>query len=118
RRVAKMRAWNMALLIAIVLTSPLPAQEPARFKWETGQTLTYRVEQLTAVSDITEKKTVETSTKLKLTKRWQVMSVDESGVATLQMSLLALRMETKKPDGDTVVFDSADTDPESAKLNK
>jgi len=94
------------------------AQEPARFKWETGQTLTYRVGQTTTAIDETEKKSLETSTKITLAKRWQILAVDESGVATLQMALLALRMETKKPDGDTVVFDSADKDPMNAKLNK
>ncbi|HEV3146679.1 MAG TPA: hypothetical protein VGZ47_22525 [Gemmataceae bacterium] len=112
------RAWKLALLSAVIVSAPSMAQSPVRFKWEAGQTLTYRAEQVTSVSDITEKQKIETSTKMILTKRWQVLSVDEAGVATLQMSLLALRMETRKPDRETIVFDSSDTDPANAKLNK
>jgi hypothetical protein len=112
------RVFILAIVSACIGVVPALAQEPARFKWETGQELTYRVDQTTSVSDITEKKSVETSTKLTLTKHWQVLSVDDRGVATLQMSLLALRMETKKPDGDTVIFDSTDADPANSKLNK
>ena len=112
------RVFILAIVSACICIVPTRAQEPARFKWETGQELTYRVEQTTAVSDSTEKKNIETSKKMTLTKRWQVLSLDENGVATLQMSLLALRMETKKLDGETVVFDSADIDPANAKLNK
>src|SRR5207244_3271616 len=40
-------------------------------------------------------------------KRWQVMAVDAAGVASLQMTLASLRMETKTPNGETLLFDSA-----------
>jgi hypothetical protein len=112
------RVFIPTIVTVCVGTVPIFAQEPARFKWEAGQEFTYRVEQTTEVSDITEKKSIDTSTKMTLTKRWQVLSVDDAGVATLQMSLRALRMETKKPDGDTVIFDSTDADSADAKLNK
>ncbi len=50
--------------------------------------------------------TSETSNKLQLLKRWEVLDVDARGVATLQLKLLALKMETTTPGGDVLVFDS------------
>src|SRR5262249_57481493 len=56
--------------------------------------------------------------KRSLVKRWQVVAVDPTGVATLQMSLASLRLETKKPDGESVVFDSAKPDPANAQMQQ
>src|SRR5581483_4551582 len=78
-----------------------PAQAPAaRFRWQTGQVLTYRVEQNTQAAETVGSDKVETKTKLTLVKRWQVQAVDANGVATLQLSLAALRIETTPPNGE------------------
>src|SRR5579885_1561255 len=77
-----------------------------QFRWQPGQVLNYKVEQTTAISDNAEGKKLETSTKLSNLKHWQVLEVDAAGTATLQMSLLALRIESKTPTGETLVFDS------------
>src|SRR5262249_40751242 len=66
----------------------------------------YRVEQETLAAEVTGEGKAETKTKMTLTKRWQVQAVDAEGVATLQHSLLALRMETTTPSGDVILFDS------------
>src|SRR5271154_6952395 len=78
-----------------------------QFQWQKGQILDYRVDQTTTVNETIEGKTRETSTKVKDTKRWQVLDVEPTGIATLQMSLLSLRIETSTPGGETMVFDSA-----------
>src|SRR5207249_4975021 len=52
----------------------------------------------------------ETRTKLNLTKRWQVLDVDAAGVATLQLALASLRLETTTPSGGVLLFDSQDAD--------
>jgi hypothetical protein len=95
-------------LAALLLASAAPAQAP-RLRWQPGQVLTYRVEQATQNVETKDDARAETTTRLALTKRWQVLDVDAAGVATVQLSLLALRLETTTPDGATS-FDSAAPD--------
>lgn len=112
------RARYFALLGILFAAQSLPAQSPIRFQWQAGETLTYRVEQVTTVQDSADGESLTTQTKLNLVKGWHVAAVDAAGVATLRMSLLSLRMETKKADGETIIFDSAKPDPQQAELNK
>src|SRR6516162_7530102 len=79
-----------------------------RFHWARDQVLTYRVEHVSSATETAEGKTSGFSSKLTLTKRWQVKDVDADGVATLEMSMTAIRHDITPPDGKTVVFDSAD----------
>ena len=97
-------AAGALLLTAAALASAEAAPTPLH--WQAGQTLTYRVEQATLASDTTGDGKVESRTRLNLLKRWQVLSVDAAGVATLQLSLASLRLETTTPGGDKLVFDS------------
>ncbi len=112
------RRLGFTLLCAILANATALAQSPPRFRWQAGQELDYRVEQVTTVADTADGKTETSSTKLNLTKRWQVLGVDAAGIATLQLSLLTLRMEMGKAGQEPVVFDSEKVDTESAKLNK
>ncbi len=99
------------MLAGLMLSSAASAQTTAwRFRWQPRQVLTYRVEQVTTASDTSADNTVETNSKLNLVKRWQVQAVDSAGVATLQLSLAALRLETTAPKGDLLLFDSANPD--------
>jgi len=88
--------------------APAQAQTAWRFRWQTGQVLTYRVEQQMRSLEVDADGKVETKTKVRLVKRWQVLAVDKDGVATLSHSLVSLRLENTAPSGETVVFDSAD----------
>ena len=98
-------AAGIALLAAAALA---PAQTaPGPLRWQAGQMLTYRVEEVTYTADTVPDGKVESKTKLNLVKRWQVVSVDAAGVATLQLSLAALRFESTTPSGDNLLFDSA-----------
>jgi hypothetical protein len=98
-------------LVVLAVTSAAPAQTAGwRFRWEKGQVLTYRVEHDSSVTEVIDGKTSGFSSKLTLVKRWQVKDVDGDGVATLEMSLTAMRHEMTPPDGKTLVFDSADPD--------
>jgi hypothetical protein len=99
----------LAVCAALVILSAAPAQTGAwRFRWQNGQVLTYKVEQTLGAVEVTPDGKVETKTKVNLTKRWQVTAIDAGGVATLQLSMTALRLETTTPAGDTLLFDSAD----------
>jgi hypothetical protein len=113
------RGASLAILGVLGLAGVAAAQSAApaaRFRWQAGQVLSYRVEQTTTAGETVGADTTESVTKMALLKRWQVLEVDAAGVATLQMSLAALRVETRKPDGQTVVFDSATPDPANAEL--
>jgi hypothetical protein len=108
-------------LITLALFAPAqpPASPPLRFKWEANQTHTYKVTQQTVVRETTldpktEKPVVtDARTNLTLVKKWLVKAVDANGVATLEMSITAMKNEIRRPDGTSLVRDSAD--PEHAK---
>jgi hypothetical protein len=106
-----MRAWTAAVLVGLLAASGARAQTgPLRFRWQSGQVLTYRVEHNTAVAEVVGGNKVETSSRHSLTKRWEVLGVDDKGVATLQLSLTAMRMEQTRPGGGKLLYDSADPD--------
>lgn len=103
-----------AFLVMAVLVSAAPSAAGQaevkgwRFQWKAGQELTYKTEQTTAVAEEVEGKKAETKSTLTTTKRWQVLDVSADGVATLQLSLVALQVETTGPTGEAMRFDSAD----------
>ncbi|HVS35348.1 MAG TPA: hypothetical protein VMS17_07170 [Gemmataceae bacterium] len=101
-------AAGIVLLTAAALAPAQTAQGPLR--WQAGQVLSYRVEQVVYTSDTVPDGRAESKTKLNLLKRWQVVSVDAAGVATLQLSLGAMRYESTTPTGDALLFDSAAPD--------
>jgi hypothetical protein len=103
------RAWSVALFVGLV-ASPAAWSQVPQFKWTAGQTLVYKVSQTTTATEKVGDKTSETVTKLELVKKWNVGTVDAAGVATLTMSLDKLRMETKTPAGETMLFDSESKD--------
>ena len=86
------------------------AEDAWRFRWQAGQVLSYRVDHQTQATETGPEGKAETKTRLTLTKRWMVQAVDASGVATVQHSLTALRMELTTPGGETLLFDSAAPD--------
>jgi hypothetical protein len=109
----------MLLTFALLTPSQSPAAPAVRFKWTADQTHTYKVTQHTLVRETTldpktEKPVVsEAKTNLTLTKKWLVKSVDANGVATLEMSITAMKNEFRKSDGTTLERDSAN--PEHAR---
>jgi hypothetical protein len=100
-----------ALLACLALAPAAAAQTaPWRFRWQAEQVLTYRVEHVTTITQVVGDRKDTVAHKLRLVKRWQVQEVDAAGVATLQLSLAALRNEITRPSGEVMVFDSADPD--------
>jgi hypothetical protein len=116
------RLYALGLLVALAAgSSAQPPAAPAapRFKWEAGQALAYRVVQVTTVSETTldektnKPTTGEAKTSLTIDRKWTVKAVDANGVATLEMSITAMKNEFRQPDGTVVGKDSAK--PEDAK---
>jgi hypothetical protein len=109
-----------ALLVAATLAH---AQAPAtpqgvRLRWQAGQVLVYRAEQSWQATEVLGGKTSEIKNRSVATKRWQVLAVDAAGIATVQLSLTALRNETTTAGGETLVFDSADPGKSTAGLRE
>ena len=94
--------WILSALISLTLSQTADAQ----FRWRQGTVLTYQVQHLTTAAEILDNKESKTKTQLDLTKRWKVVDVDATGVATMQLSLLAMRLEVTNPSGGKMLFDS------------
>ncbi|MBI3409711.1 MAG: hypothetical protein HY040_15325 [Planctomycetes bacterium] len=79
---------------------------PWQFRWQKGQTYTYKTEHVTKVAEAVEGNKTESISRINLIKRWQVVDLDAKGVATLQLSLTSMRNEQTRPNGEVLLFDS------------
>jgi hypothetical protein len=98
--------------------SPAGAQTSWQFQWRAGQTLSYRVQHTTTVKEVSAGNKVETKSSLTLVKRWQVVDVDPQGLATLHLSLTAMRNEQTRPNGEVLLFDSRDLEKSTPELKE
>lgn len=88
------RSSLFALLVGFTLASTGSAQTgPWRFQWTGGDVLTYRVDHVITTTEVVSGEKSETIARLTNIKRWQVLGVDAQGVATVQLSFNALRIE-------------------------
>lgn len=109
----------IALAFGLMNVNFAAAQDaPWRFQWAKGQTLSYRTQHATTVNEVVDGNKVETTSKLTLVKQWKVADVDPSGVATLHLSLAALRTENTKPNGEKLIFDSANLEQSTPELRQ
>jgi hypothetical protein len=109
----------VAVLVGLALTAPATAQGPGwRFRWQSGQILNYRVDHVSTVTEVVGGGKSETTVKLALLKRWQVLGVDAEGVATVQLALTAMRNEQIRADGSVLLFDSANPDKSTPELRE
>src|SRR5262245_42493899 len=108
------------LSFAVVLACALPshAQVLWRFQWKKGQELTYKIKHSTSVMEVLEKGNSSSDSNLDLVNRWQVTEVDDKGIATLTLTLVAMRNEQKRGNGDTLLFDSQNPDKSTPELAK
>ncbi|MCZ2342674.1 MAG: hypothetical protein LC104_12925, partial [Bacteroidales bacterium] len=115
---------TLGFLVLFGCTQSIPAAEPLRFRFTAGQVMNYSVRQTTTVQETLPDDragksgsltTGTTTTKLGLTRKWEVKAVDAQGVATLEMAITELRQEiirpgpadqNGKPTTDTIVLDS------------
>ncbi|MBO0697623.1 MAG: hypothetical protein J2P46_04455 [Zavarzinella sp.] len=109
-----MRRFVLFVAIALSFAAGARADAP-RFRFHKGETLAYHLVQTTRITEtVPDDKTgkpVETEvlTKADLTRHWKVADVDANGVATLEMSIVAMRWE-RKAGKDEDVFDSSKPD--------
>jgi hypothetical protein len=107
---------RLAALAVLLSPAAVRADEPLRFVWQVGATHAYHVSHVTTVTETlrdekTGKPTTTTAvTKMTLSRRWEVKAVDAAGTGTVELVITALKQEHSKPDGLTVVVDSATVD--------
>jgi len=102
-----MRSQVIATGFVLLLSATLTPAQALRLRFQPGQVITYRVEHATATTETMGETKAQTKSLLKVTKRWQVLGVDKAGVATLQLSLIALAQERTTYSGEVVKYDSA-----------
>lgn len=101
-----------ALVGATVATGAVRAEEPLRFRWQPGQALRFEVRQTTAITEtLVGKPATRTEVKLALARTWAVTGVDAAGIASLELTITALRQDITRPGPDgkpeTLTKDSA-----------
>ena len=82
----------ISLLAAALVAGAAAAQEP-RFRFAVGDGFATNVEQTTAVTETRPAEALTSSVKLTLTRRWAVRAVDAAGVATLDLTVSAMKQE-------------------------
>lgn len=108
----------LSLALVLSAASSVFAQGAWQFRWQKGQTLTYKIKHVTAVVEIVGNTKNATQSSLDLVNRWQVGEVDANGVATMSLTLVAMRNEQKRANGETLLFDSQDLDKSTPELRE
>lgn len=108
----------LTLLLLPLLPALAPSQEPWQFRWTKGAKLDYQVRHVTEVAEVVDGKKFDSTSRLSLVKRWTVLDVDTAGVATVQLSLVAMRNEQVRPTGETILFDSQDLEKSNPELRE
>lgn len=114
------RTSLLAVALSLMASGAVSAQSANvwQFRWQKGQVLTYRVDHDTSVNEVVAGSKVETASKLGLVKRWQVADVDAKGIATINLTLVSLRHEQTRPNGEALLFDSANLDKSTPELKE
>ena len=112
------RSLVISISVLTALSSAAMAQDSWHFRWIKGASLTYQIKHYTSVIETIDTTTNSTDSKLDLINRWHVQDVDAKGIATLQLTLLAMRNEQKRANGEVLLFDSRDLDKSTPELRE
>jgi hypothetical protein len=99
--------WLLVLLLTASVPPRASAQVPMQFRWQKGAVLSCKVKSVTAVTEVVSGGKQQFGSRLDLTKRYRVVDVDAGGTATLEYSVIAMRNEQTRPNGEVLLFDSA-----------
>lgn len=83
----------------------MPSQEVA-FQFKEGQVITYQVDQQSVATDAMGENASTVKNRTRVTKEWRVAQVGPEKVATVEMRLRRLIIETTRPNGEVLRFDS------------
>src|SRR5438552_394626 len=110
------RRCILALAALFMIALPSFAQVPWQFQWKKGQVLTYKIKHTTGVVEVVDGTTNMSNSTLDLVNRWQVTDLDDKGVATLALTLISMRNEQKRANGETLLFDSQNLEKSTPEL--
>jgi hypothetical protein len=110
----------ITVLTLLLMGSGASAQGPGaeRLSFKAGEVLLYHVEHSTTNFDKQGDAESASKTLLKVTKRWDVVSVDTAGIATLKLSLVAMLHERTTPSGEVLRYDSANPDKSTPQMKE
>jgi hypothetical protein len=108
----------LSVACSLIIASPAFAQVPWQFKWAKGQTFTYKIKHVTSVVETLEKGTNKSNSNLDLVNRWTVTDIDAKGIASLSLTLVSMRNEQIRGNGDTLLFDSQNLDKSTPELRE
>lgn len=126
--VGRLRGWLTAgvcvcwlgwLAAGAGLAQPGDHPTPPIFRWQPGQQLRYQLEHITQASDTQpDGTTSNTATHLWLSRRWNVLEVDQQGTARVQLILDKLKITITRPDKTQLTYDSEDTNQANSEMHK
>jgi hypothetical protein len=108
--------------MTLLLAQAASAQMPWQFRFAKGQDLVYRVRHETTVTEVVtladgSTSSSESSSTLDVIKRWKMVDVDAAGTATMELSIVRMRNEQKRPGVDgNLLFDSENLDKSTPEL--
>ncbi len=111
----------LTMIVAFAWIAPVVAQAPVSpgpYRWTKGDVLIYKVTHSTNVAEVVANSRNESISQLDIVKRWEVVDVDNDGIGTLHMSLIAMRNEQKRTGGDPLLFDSQNPDKSTPELRE
>jgi hypothetical protein len=106
------------IVFALTFTLPAFAQAPWQFQWKKGQTLTYKIKHVTSVVEVVDKVTNSSNSTVDVVNKWEVADVDAKGIAKLTMTIVSMRTEQKRANGDTMLFDSQNLEKSTPELRE
>src|SRR5262249_38655054 len=89
-----------------------------RFRWQPGQVLPYRVEQVTTVTEVVGGNKVEMTAKVTVLKHWRGLGGGAPGGGTLKLALAAVRKRPNRPHGRRLLYDSSTPDKSPPELRE
>jgi hypothetical protein len=113
------RTWFLALAAGLIIHAAAPVQAAWRLHSRPGQVLSYSVAQVTSATEVIGGNKTTTTTKLNLVKHWQNLGPEKGKPGTkMALSLTALRIETTKASGETLLFDSANLEQSTPEMRE
>lgn len=94
---------QLTFLLTIILCS---GGQELNNQFMSGQSIIYRVDQESVATDTMGENTSSVKNRTRVTKEWKVIEIDSNKVATMEMRLLNLAIETTRPNGEVLTFDS------------
>jgi hypothetical protein len=108
----------LATAFTLAVAIPGFGQTSWQYQFKKGQTFTYKIKHLTSVTEVVDDKVNTTTSNLEVVNRWEVADVDSKGMAKLNLTLVSMRNEQKRSNGDVLLFDSTNLDKSTPELRE